>query len=409
MSKSSLIQHFNDGRDWFFEKRFGMFIHWGIYAVDGRHEQAWQRYCMDAGEYRKLKEGFNPGKFNPEAWLDLAEDTGMDYLVFTTKHHDGFCMWDTRQTDFNIMSTPYRKDICAMLAEACHKRDFPLEWYYSVVDWKHPSYPNIGRHHEINTDPSRHDWNSYMEFLKAQIRELCTDYGKIHGIWWDMNVPEHRDHDIHSMIRSLQPAAVINNRGFDEGDYSTPERDFDPEGANRDDLAFKRPTEACQSVGVNSWGFREDEDYYSAYYFMKSISRTLAMGGNYLLNIGPDADGNIPVQAREILGKVGSWYKRVKEAFCAPDPGFTESRELLTTRKDDNIYVHCFKGLDSSTLSLYPISGLPRRVILLNSGECVDFTAEPVIYHVGRGPHLRLRGIPVDELNDEVPVFKLEY
>lgn len=403
------MQRFNDERDWFCEKRFGMFIHWGVYAVDARHEQAWQRYGMNADEYRQLKERFKPENFNPEAWLDLAEDTGMEYMVFTTKHHDGFCMWDTALTDFNIMSGPYRKDICAKLAEACHKRNFPLEWYYSVVDWNHPAYPNIGRHHEINTDPARHDWNEYLDFLKGQIRELCSNYGQIHGIWWDMNVPEHRDHDIHSMIRHLQPAAVINNRGFDEGDYSTPERDFDPEGANRDDSALRRLTEACQSVGANSWGYREDEDYFSSLYFMRNITSYMAQGANYLLNVGPDANGNIPPQAMDILKKVGKWYKKVKEAFCEPAPNMFANKKLLCTRSGSTIYVHCHKGFDSSSLSLFPLTDAPRRVTLLNTGEEIPFTCEPGVYNMSRKKDLRLRHIPVEELCATVPVFKLEF
>ena len=217
------MKRFGDLRDWFFEKRFGLFVHWGIYSVGERHEQELWRFGTPREEYERYAECFNPVNFNPRAWLDAAENAGMQYLVFTAKHHDGFCMWDTHETDFNIMNTPYRRDVLGMLADECHKRNFPLVIYYSAVDWHHPQYPNLGRHHEIVTAPEKHDMDAYMRFLKAQVRELCTNYGTIHGFWWDMNVPKYVDDSVNEMIRNLQPAAVINNRGYGEGDFSTVE------------------------------------------------------------------------------------------------------------------------------------------------------------------------------------------
>ena len=405
-----MIEQFNDARDWFFAKRFGMFIHWGLYAINGLQEQEQQRYEVPAAEYVKLIDRFKPEKFDPDRWLDLAEAAGMEYLVFTAKHHDGFALWNTGLTEFNVMNSPCGRDLAAELATACHKRQFPLEFYYSVVDWHHPAYPNLGRHHEIVTTPERHDWNRYMDFLKGQIRELCTGYGPVHGIWWDMNVPEYRDSAVHEMIRALQPAAMINNRGFDAGDYSTPERDFDPEGANPDDMAFKRPTEACQSVGINSWGFRREEDYFSVRYFQRNIARTLAMGGNYLLNVGPDADGVIPPEATDILRGVGAWYHRVKPALTAtPAPGLVENRHVLTTRNGDTVYVICPDGLNHSSLSLRPLEREPRSVTLMNTDATIPFTCEPIVYERPRGKALRLRQIPVNDLNDTVPVFRIDW
>ena len=238
--------------NWFKEKRLGMFVHWGLYAIPAKHEQYWQRWKIQREEYIKLAEQFDPQKFDPVQWLDLAESAGMEYLCFTTKHHDGFCMWDSQQTEFNVMNSPYKKDILGLLATECHKRNFPLELYYSVVDWHHPAYPNISRHHEIITDPAQHDMAAYVDYLKAQIKELCTNYGTIHGIWWDMNVPEYKDESVHTLIKELQPQALINNRGFGDGDFSTPERDFDPEDANVQSGKNYKTIECCQSVGVNS-------------------------------------------------------------------------------------------------------------------------------------------------------------
>jgi alpha-L-fucosidase len=215
---------FGDGRDWFMERRFGLFVHWGLYAIPAWHEQHQWRGGVPRAEYEQLIHRFNPVNFDPDAWLDLAEDAGMRYLCITTKHHDGFCLWDTAQTDYSVMHSPYGRDILAMLAEACHRRGVPLCLYYSVADWHHPNYPNQGRSHELaGPQPGDEpDWPAYREFLVAQVRELCTQYGEIHGFWWDMNVTGVVDPSINDMIRRLQPNAVINNRGFDEGDFGTP-------------------------------------------------------------------------------------------------------------------------------------------------------------------------------------------
>lgn len=403
------MQHFHDGRDWFFERRLGLFLHWGLYAIHGLHEQEQQRYGVPAEEYEKLTAEFHPRRFDPEQWLDLAEEAGMEYLVLTAKHHDGFCLWPSRETGFHVGNTPYRQDIVRQVAEACARRGMPLEFYYSVVDWHQENYPNLGRHHEIRTDPARHDWNRYLDYLKRQITELCTQYGSVAGIWWDMNVPQAEAPEVHELIRRLQPGAVINNRGFGPGDYSTPERDFDPENANRGEVAFTRPTEACQSIGFNSWGFRRDEDYYSILYFLRAIDTNLARGGNYLLNVGPDADGVIPEPGRKILRGVGAWYKRVRESFAEPLPGLTADPALLATRRGNAIYLHCPRGLPGSALSLHPLKQPPTRVTLLNTGEPVAWTLKPLIYYRDRGAELRLRRIDADALNNTVPVFKLEF
>jgi len=210
-----MATRFGDERDWFLEKRFGMFVHWGIYAIPGWHEQHQWRGRMPANEYVKLAEQWNPTNFNPNAWLDLAEEAGMQYIIATTKHHDGFCLWATTHTAVNTMITPYGKYLMAMLADACHKRNFPLGFYYSIADWHHPNYPNQGRHHELpQPKPGDNpDLMKYLEFLKAQVWELCTHYGKLHAFWWDMNVDEHFDPSINAMIRSLQPAAGLTRFG----------------------------------------------------------------------------------------------------------------------------------------------------------------------------------------------------
>jgi len=410
-SSAGQIQRFGDGRDWFFERRYGMFVHWGLYSIPGWHEQHQWRARVERSEYVKLANHWNPKKFNPEQCLDLMEEAGMKYITVTTKHHDGFCLWDTKQTSFNTMNTPYKKDAIGMLAEACHKRQIPLCLYYSIADWNHPNYPNEGRHHELQPQPhDSPDWDKYMEFLKEQVRELCTNYGEIHGFWWDMNVPVFKDPSINAMIRQLQPKAVINNRGFDEGDFGTPERDYDNVAAEA--KGFERMTEACQSVGMESWGYKKDEDYYTDRHLISSIDRYLARDSNYLLNVGPTGDGIIPPQSAEILKRIGIWKKSVDESFTQvqTDAELINSPGVLVTKKEKTVYVHLNRLPVGNGIKLKPITFAPQKATLLNTGKKVDFVVNLCPSdHASQQPYLRLRNLPVGEFANSVMVVKLEF
>ena len=407
-----MAQKFNDARDWFLEKRFGMFVHWGIYAIPGWHEQHQWRGRVPAHEYVKLAGQWHPRRFRPDQWLDLAERAGMQYLIVTTKHHDGFCLFDSQHTRFTTMHTPYGKDIIAQIADACHRRNFPLGFYYSIADWHHPNYPNQGRHHELpgpkpGDEP---DLMKYLAFLKAQVRELCTNYGKLHAFWWDMNVDQYVDPSINAMIRELQPAAVINNRGFDDGDFGTPERDY--ERGIDEKRHLDRLTEACQSVGIESWGYRVDEDYYADRHLMRSIARYRARDANYLLNVGPKADGTIPRESAGILRRIGKWYHAVREAFDDVEPAseLTSNPDVLLTRRDNAVYVHLVNDPRTSGVKLNPIQVAPRKATLLNTGDPVDFTVDLVpTNHVEHKPYLRLKNLPANRLIYEVLVVKMEF
>jgi alpha-L-fucosidase len=406
-----LAPRFGDGRDWWFQRRFGMFVHWGIYAIHGLHEQEQWRYRVPRTEYVKLQQQWNPVKYDPNAWLDLAAEAGMQYICLTTKHHDGFCLWDTKQTTYNTMNTPYGKDVLRMLADACHRRGVPLCLYYSIADWHQPNYPNQGRSHELEPQPGDSpDWNRYMEFLKAQVRELCTNYGEISGFWWDMNVPKHVDPSINEMIRKLQPKALINNRGFDPGDFGTPERDYDATGEEA--IVFSQRTEACQSVGSESWGYRKDEDYYDDRHLLRSIDKYLARDANYLLNVGPMPDGTIAPRPAAILRRIGKWYASVKESLdgTVPASNETTNRNVLLTRRGSTLYVHLHRDPIKEAVQLKPIATAPKRATLLNAGKPVEFAVDMVPSdHVEHKPYLRLRNLPVDELADTVLVVKVEF
>ncbi len=409
--KPGLAPRFGDGRDWWFERRFGLFIHWGLYAIHGWHEQEQWRARVPRAEYVQLARQWNPVRFDPDRWLDLAEQTGMKYICFTTKHHDGFCLWATKQTDYNTMNTPYGRDILRMLADACHRRNFPLCLYYSIADWHHPNYPNQGRHHELPPQPGdQPDFGKYLQFLKAQVRELCTQYGEIHGFWWDMNVEQYRDPSINQMIRQLQPKAVINNRGFDEGDFGTPERDYEK---NVDaPLSFEKRTEACQSVGMESWGYRKDEDFYTDRHLLRSIDKFLARDANYLLNVGPKADGTIPDESVAILRRIGKWYHAVRESLEGVEPAshLTLNRNVLLTRRGHTLYVHLHTDPVGDVVKLKPLALAPRRATLLNTGKPVQWSLDLVpSEHTEQGRYLRLRRLPVNELANTVLVVKLEF
>lgn len=405
------MQPFNDERDWFLEKRFGMFIHFGIYAVDGWHEQVRMRQRISKEEYGKRVARFNPVDFNPDAILDLAEEAGMEYLCMGAKHHDGFCMWPSAQTDFNISATPYGKDIIGMVAEACHRRGMPLGIYYSVVDWHQPNYPNQGRHHEISgpNPGDQPDWDAYMQFLKAQVRELCTNYGEISHFFWDMNVPEFVDPSVNDELRKLQPSMVINDRGFDEGDYSTPEREYQSETLDNR-APFQKRVEACNSVGAMSWGYRKDEDYYTQQHLIQSIDKVMTRGGNFLLNIGPDDLGKVPDQAQALLRGIGHWMRNVRPALydATPDPALVGNPEIYVTRRDNTVYVHFPNPLKMQAATLAPITSLPVKATLLNDGRAVDFTNEvQPSYWQANARYLHLRHLPVEAFPHEVMVVEL--
>lgn len=410
------MKKFGDQRDWFFEKRYGLFVHWGLYAIHGWHEQEQWRNRVPRSEYVGLKEQWNPTAFDPDAWLDLAESAGMEYIILTAKHHDGFCLFDTAETDYHVVNTPYGRDIVGQLAAACHRRGVPLGLYYSVVDWHQPNYPNQGRHHEI--PPQQEDTpdiGRYIDFMRRQVRELCTQYGPIHSFWWDQSehVRTMMDPDepsLNDLIRQLQPACVINNNGIDPGDMGILERDFNP--AVDDVLRFEHPIEACQSVGMMSWGYRREESYYTDRHLVRGIDTTLAKGGNYLLNVGPRPDGTIPEKARAMLMRIGAWMGSVRESLYEAEPAssFTTNRDVLLTRRGNDLFVHLCNVPKGEDVVLPGITLSPRSAILLNTGEALQ-TAENLLpnQHRQRTPCLRIRNVPVNQLGNTVPVVRLRF
>lgn len=390
----------------FKDERFGMFIHWGLYSIHGWHEQEQWRKNIDKETYVQLAKQFNPEKFDAGQLVRFAKDCGAEYICFTTKHHDGFCMWDTAYTDFNIMNAPYGKDILKELSDACAAQNMPLALYYSNPDWHHKNAINAGGNHQMPTQNpgDEPDEELYKAYIKNQMRELLTGYGKICALFWDIP-PESTDASINAYVRSLQPGILINDRGYDRGDYSTPERNI-PEGE-----AFSRLTEACQSVGSQSWGFRENEDYYATSYLMKCIDKIRCRGGNYLLNVGPNAEGELCPEAKARFARIGDWYKRVCKSYGAY-VGYEKGKYMLTA--DENcLYVHFNDAYLVSGLNFPTLSVLPKSARLLNRDTDLSCALElmPTSFKPGKPlkESLHVYGIPSEALLDEPIVLELQF
>ena len=396
------------------QNRFGLFIHWGLYAIPAVHEQVLARGDWNHDDYEALMHRFDPIRYDPEAWVRMARDCGMSYLCFTTKHHDGFCMWDTGQTDYNIMNTPYGKDVLKLLADACRKYGMKLSLYYSNPDWHHPNaYNALSTHQWKAKYPEKSDMDAYIAFIKAQVTELLTNYGEIYTFFWD--IPPHiEDKSINALVRSLQPDILINNRGFDAGDFATPERSV-PDGDR-----FPMMTEACQSVDENSWGYRAEADYFSAAHLMQSIDKIMAMGGSYLLNVGPMADGTIPKRSEQLLCRIGAWYNRTQIALENTAPAartysLSGGMPYIAVEKNGVTYFHFYRGLNSTAVTFWDDDiPTPRRAVLLNADK------ELPIRHgtlpskvdsdaVARKQYYSIREIPVDDYPAEPLVIAVEW
>jgi alpha-L-fucosidase len=399
------------GTTWFGEARFGLFLHWGLYTLDGVHEQVQWRRGISREDYEKRIKEFSGKAFDPDAWLDLAESAGARYIVITAKHHDGFCLWNSAETPFNSRRSPMGRDIIAEMAEACHRRNFPLGIYYSVVDWKHPNYPNEGRHHELEPQPGDEpSWDLYRNFLLRQCRELCTRYGKIHLWWWDMNVPEISDPEINAAIRAWQPGILINNRGMDEGDFKTPEREFLQDGSEA--RQYGGLVEACQSVSPQAWCHRPDDALLTAPYLTGSMATHMAKGANYLLNVGSCADGSVPRREAERFSSVGKWYLKMREALTAePVSDLFEPGPGLYTRRGNHLYLILATPPKAEAIELAPLAMEPQQTTLLNDGRKLPARVEwlPMRFHKTPPAVLRIHDLPATLPEGTPIVIRLEF
>jgi alpha-L-fucosidase len=299
---------------WWRDARFGMFIHWGIMSISGKDfgAMAWDKIPL--AEYRKLVGQYNPVRWNAHDVVKMAKDAGQKYLVFVAKHHDGFCMWDSKLTDYNIMHTPYGKDIVRQLADECQKQGIVFCFYYSILDWQHP-------------DANNERWPKYVEYMKGQLRELLTNYGRIGVVWFDGEwTPEWTDDQGKALARfiwSIQPDTIINNRigkGRQDNDgnvkkecyaadFGTPEQVIPPNGLPDVDW------ESCMTIN-NSWSWNKtDVQHKDTAQCIRMLVDTTSKGGNLLLNIGPHPDGSILPQQRDRLGDLAKWMSVHQESI----------------------------------------------------------------------------------------------
>jgi alpha-L-fucosidase len=319
---------------WWKDARFGLFIHWGLYSVpagvwngDTTHAE-WIRTTakIPVHEYEKFVQQFDPEKFDAEEWVKLAKAAGMKYIVITSKHHDGFCMFNTKQTDFDIMSTPFHRDIMKELSAACKKEGIQLCFYHSIMDWHHPDYlPR--RNWETDRPTTGANFENYVAYLKSELKELLTNYGKIGVLWfdgeWENTWTHERGKDLYEYVRSLQPSIIINNRvdvgrsgmqgltkeGEFVGDFGTPEQEIPPTGIPGIDW------ESCMTMN-NNWGYNSHDNHWkSPEDLVQKLIDIASKGGNFLLNIGPTSEGVFPGPAIDRLKEIGSWMSKNSESI----------------------------------------------------------------------------------------------
>lgn len=299
--------------EWFQEAKLGIFIHWGIYAVKGVSE-SWSFFnnYLPYEEYMSQKDGFTASKYNPKEWVDLIKESGAQYTVITTKHHDGMAMWDTKAGDLSVVkSTPAKRDLIAPFAKEVRKQGLHLGLYYSLLDWSHPDYPNKTRTEvRYKDDPAR--WEKFVKFNMAQLKELNTTW-KPDLYWfdgdWEQSAERWRSTEIVKLLRSDNPGVIINSRIQGYGDYATPEQG----------VPVVRPAdkywELCMTIN-DSWGYQHnDTNYKSPYIMLRTFVDCLSMGGNLLMDIGPREDGTIPEEQVAVLKEFGRWTKKHKEAI----------------------------------------------------------------------------------------------
>ncbi len=361
----------NPHTKWFEEARFGLFVHFGPYSVLGDGEWVMNTRPIKGKDYMRLQNLFNPQAFDAKEWVSIAKKAGMKYITFTSRHHDGFSNWDTKQSDWNIMNTPYGKDFIKQLADECHKEGIKLIFYYSLLDWMRTDYQyETGRTGQKagRTEPS--NWNSYINFMKAQLTELLTNYGPIAGIWfdghWDQTEDKNRTDptthvdwhypEIYSLIHSLQPECLVANNHhlppFSGEDYQIFERDVpghNTAGHSGQEIS-KLPLETCQTIS-DSWGFRiTDDNFKPTKELIHLLVRTAGTGANLLLNVGPMPNGKIQPECTDRLLQMGEWLKIYGETIYGTEMGPTKPQEWgAVTRSGKTYYVHV---LNPETTSL---------------------------------------------------------
>ena len=369
--------------EWYTQARFGMFLHWGLYSIPARGEWIRSFEKLTDEEYGKYFEEFNPVDYDPKKWAKLAKKAGMKYMVLTAKHHDGFCLFDSGYTDFKATNTKCGRDLIKEYVEAVRAEGLKVGLYYSLLDWHHEDYPHFSDGaHPMYQNPAYPDegrvWERYVEYLHNQVRELCTNYGKIDILWFDYSFGEYSGEKwgatrLVNMVRQLQPGVIIDNRlevsgsGLGSlasgnplpyhGDFVSPEQIIPQEGI-RDINGNPLIWEACFTMN-DSWGYNLKDKYFKpAPMLIRKLVECVSKGGNMLLNVGPDARGNFPEESVSRLKEIGKWMEKNGESIygCGmsdmPRPDFGR-----ITQKGNKLYYHIF----DNTIGPGPLIGIEKK------------------------------------------------
>jgi alpha-L-fucosidase len=374
----------------FQDMKFGMFIHWGVYSVLGDGEWVFHERHLTVDEYNRLPQFFDPEKFDAPTWVALAKAAGMKYITITSRHHDGFAMFDSKVSDWNIVQrTPYKKDPLKMLADECHRQGIKLFFYYSQLDWHNPDYFPRGATNWNNGRPDHGDFNAYLDtYMDGQLTELLTNYGPIAGIWFD-GMWDKPDADWHlaktyALIHQLQPAALIipnhHQTPRPGEDVQTFERDLPGQntaGFNTKYVSTQLPLESSDTLN-GAWGFNiGDSTYKSAAELERKLVRAAGNNSNLLLNIGPYPNGEIDPQFVTRLHAVGEWLSKYGDSIYGTRGGPIPPGDWgATTQKDNQMYVHVLNWA-APLLALPPISGKIVGAHSLLDGKSAEFTQNP--------------------------------
>ena len=371
-----------EARNWFKEAKFGLFVHWGVYSLLGDGEWVMNNQNIAIDEYEKLPTFFNPIDFDPEAWVSMAKEAGMKYITITSRHHDGFSMFDSKATDYDIVdATPYGKDILNALAEECRKQDIKLFFYYSLLDWNRDDYFPRGRTGTKIPGRGTGSWEDYIAFMKTQLTELLTNYGDIGGIWFDghwdqkewdgktfgtLKVDWHYD-EIYSLIHELQPQALIGNNHhigvIDGEDFQMFEKDLPGKNTTGWGTAAGQigsvPLEVCETIN-GSWGFNlQDRKHKSDKELIHYLIKAAGYGSNMLLNVGPMPNGKIQPKHQKSLRSIGAWLKENGTTIYGTQKGpIAPNDDFVSTQKGKTVYLH----LLNPGLNVIHIDDVPVKI-----------------------------------------------
>jgi alpha-L-fucosidase len=417
---------------WFLEARFGMFIHWGLYALPARHEWVMSREETAPNAYERYLHYFDPDLYDPREWARAAADAGMRYLVLTTKHHEGFCLWDSALTDYSVMATPYGRDLIGPFVEAVRAAGLKVGFYHSLLDWHHPDFAIDDFHplrNRLDVDAlnTGRDANRYRAYLHGQVRELLTRYGRIDYLFMDFSyedgtIPESSvlpgkgpefwgSAELLAMVRELQPGIFVNDRLGIPGDFVTPEQ-YQPSGpmtANGGPIRW----EACQTLN-GSWGYdRDNLDYKPVDLLLRMLVDGVSKDGNMLLNVGPTARGNLDPRAVASLRGLGDWMRlHGRSVYGAGASGFTPPPDARFTQRGDRLYLHLF-AWPFQHVHLPGLAGKVAYAQLLNDASEIGLITLPPgasagTIHQGGQPEgtLTLR-LPVQRPDVALPVIEL--